>query len=308
MLRIEKLSYSYGEIFRLKPISLRLQAGKICGIIGQSGSGKSTLLHLMAGLKEPDSGKIVLGEEVVLTPSRKLVPGHPRIKLVTQQNSLFPSITVSENIAYELRYYEKAYRDSRIKALAKSLNLQALLLKLPRELSGGEVQRVMIARALADEPAVLLLDEPMANLDRLHKKQVMQGLRAVVEQEQIACAMVTHDLLDAFGLAEEFLIFQKGRMVQLGSPQDIYYRPKTKYVAELMGEIYTLDEKQYFRAEDVMIAPDGLHTAKVLNNVFLGSYYEVQLLSQEGKPFSARSSTKIEGEISFSLRSLLHFD
>lgn len=308
MLRTDKLSYSYGDLFVLKPISLRLKPGRICGIIGQSGSGKSTLLHLMAGLKEPDSGSIFLGDERVLTPSKKLVPGHARIKLVTQQNSLFPNISVRENIAYELRYYEKAYQEARVKKLARSLNLLPLLEKLPRELSGGEVQRVMIARALADEPAVLLLDEPMANLDRLHKKHVMQGLNAVVAAEQIACAMVTHDLSDAFGLADELLIFQKGRKVQLGTPEDIYFHPKNRYVAELMGEIYTLNDRQYFRAEDVVFSESGEYTAEVTKNVFLGSYYEVQMRTAEGRHFSARSATKKEGTFTFTLRSLIHFD
>jgi ABC-type Fe3+/spermidine/putrescine transport system ATPase subunit len=308
MLRTEKLSYSYGDQFVLKPISLRLESGKICGIIGQSGSGKSTLLHLMAGLKEPDGGKIYLEEEVVLTPSKKLVPGHARIKLVTQQNSLFPNISVKENIAYELRYYEKAYQNSRVKALARSLNLGALLHKLPRELSGGEIQRVMIARALADEPAVLLLDEPMANLDRLHKKQVMEGLRAVVEAEQIACAMVTHDLADAFGLADKLLIFQKGKKIQLGSPEDIYFRPKNRYVAELMGEIYTVDDAHYFRSEDVLFEENGLLSAQVVSNIFLGSYYEVQMRTTDGRMISGRSPSRRAGECRFSLRSVIHFD
>ncbi len=308
MLKAEKLSYSYGTSFQLKSLNLKLSPGKICGIIGHSGSGKSTLLHLLAGLKEPEAGKILLQGEAILTPSKKLVPGHPQIKLVTQQNSLFPNISIKENIAYELRYYEKAYQDSRVRILAKQLNLKALLDKLPRELSGGEIQRVMIARALADEPLVLLLDEPMANLDRLHKKDVMLSLKKVVEEENIACAMVTHDILDAFGMADELLIFQKGKIIQRGTSEDIYFHPSTKYVAELMGEIFTLDDKAYFRSEDVIFNKEGVYRGKVLNNVFQGSYYEVLMEDENGRRFAGKSRDKKEGEVSFSLSSFIYFD
>ncbi|MBX2951237.1 MAG: ABC transporter ATP-binding protein [Leadbetterella sp.] len=309
MLHAQKLSYSYGDTFSLKPVSLGLEPGSITGIIGHSGSGKTTLLHLLAGLKEPASGQTLLNGEAILTPSRKLVPGHEKIKLVTQQNTLFPNISIAENIAYELRYYEKSYQKARVNTLARALNLKALLAKLPRELSGGEIQRVMIARALADEPVALLLDEPMANLDRIHKKQVMLNLKEVVRKEQISCALVTHDIYDAFGLADQLVIMNRGKVLQTGTSEDIYHHPKNRYVAELTGEINTWGENRYFRPESVEFSPKAreIGTAKAV--IFQGSYYEILLDTKNG-PITARCGIRLVkgAEYNFHIRSFIHFN
>ncbi|MCD8538462.1 MAG: ABC transporter ATP-binding protein [Leadbetterella sp.] len=309
MLQTRKLTYSYGDNFSLKPVSLLLKQGEITGIIGHSGSGKSTLLHLLAGLKEPASGHILLKDEPVLTPSKKLVPGHEKIKLVTQQNTLFPHISIEENIAYELRYYEKSYRKVRVNALARALNIRPLLGRFPRELSGGEIQRVMIARALADEPLVLLLDEPMANLDSIHKKQVMLNLTEVVKQEQIACALVTHDIYDAFGMADRLVIMNRGRILQSGTSEEIWFRPKNRYVAELTGPLNAWDENRFFRPESVIFSPDGPWTGTVHATVFQGGHYDILLNTGNG-PVTARSENQLSAgeEYRFHIRSFLHFD
>ncbi len=309
MLQTQKLTYSYGDTFSLKPVSLRLKPGEITGIIGHSGSGKSTLLHLMAGLKEPASGQILLQGEPILTPSRKLVPGHEKIKLVTQQNTLFPNISIAENIAYELRFYEKVYQKARVNTLSRALSIRHLLEKKPRELSGGEIQRVMIARALADEPQALLLDEPMANLDRLHKKQVMRSLFDVIRQEKIACAMVTHDIFDAFGMADHLVIMAKGKILQTGTSEQIYYTPRTLYVAELTGEVNTWSEGRLFRPENVDFAEDGLWEGTVQAAVFQGSYYDILLDTAYGT-VTARSAHRLErGEpLRFHIRSFIDFN
>ena len=309
MLRSQKLTYSYGDTFSLKPVSLRLNRGEITGIIGHSGSGKSTLLHLLAGLKEPASGKILLNNEPLLTPAKKLVPGHEKIKLVTQQNTLFPNISIAENIAYELRYYEKSYQKARVNALARALNLRPLLAKLPRELSGGEIQRTMIARALADEPLALLLDEPMANLDRLHKKQVMLSLTEVIRQEQIACALVTHDIYDAFGMADRLVIMQRGRVLQNGTSEEIYFQPKNRYVAELTGEVNAWEGDRFFRPESIVFSADGPHSGVIRAVVFQGSYYDIHLETVYG-PVTGRSEMRLlpAETCNFHIRSFIHFD
>jgi ABC-type Fe3+/spermidine/putrescine transport system ATPase subunit len=308
MLRSEKLSYTYTEFFSLKNLTLQINSGEIVGIIGHSGSGKTTLLHLLAGLKEPESGKILLNGTPLLTPSKKLVPGHEKIKLVTQQNTLFPNISIYENIAYELRYYEKEYQKSRVNSLAKTLNLKHLIHKLPRELSGGEVQRVMIAKALADEPWVLLLDEPMANLDRIHKKQVMLSLNEVVKKESIACIMVTHDIYDAFGMADRLMIMSKGKVVQKGNSEDIYFHPKNLYVAELTGEVNKLND-QYFRSENVIFDPEGTHVGSVLHSIFQGAYFEILLETGNGTILARSSEMLTIGKnYRFTIRSFIHFD
>ena len=308
MLRSEKLSYSYTEFFSLKNLTLQINSGEIVGIIGHSGSGKTTLLHLLAGFKEPESGKILLNGTPLLTPSKKLVPGHEKIKLVTQQNTLFPNISIFENIAYELRYYEKEYQKSRVNSLAKTLNLKHLIHKLPRELSGGEVQRVMIAKALADEPWVLLLDEPMANLDRIHKKQVMLSLNEVVKKENIACIMVTHDIYDAFGMADRLMIMSKGKVVQKGNSEDIYFHPKNLYVAELTGEVNKLNG-QFFRSENVIFEPEGSQIGTVLHSIFQGAYFEILLETEKGTILARSSEMLTIGKnYRFTIQSFIHFD
>lgn len=312
MLITKKLSYSYPEVFELAEVNLELQSGKILGIIGHSGSGKSTLLHLLAGLKEPNSGEIFINGEKLRTPSRKLVPGHEKIKLVTQQNTLFPNISIFENIAYELRYYTKEYQLERVNYLSDILNLKHLLKKVPRELSGGEIQRVMIAKAMADEPYVLLLDEPMANLDRIHKKQVMLSLQDLVEQENVACAMVTHDIFDAFGMAHELLIMDKGTFVQKGSSQEIYFQPENLYVAELTGQVNTLTiqlEKKYFRAENVKFVESSENKGTVINSIFQGSHYDIILkVNEEFITVRSEGSLDVGSELYFTIKSFIHFD
>lgn len=312
MLRLEKLSYSYAESFNIKNLSLHLERGEIVGIIGHSGSGKSTLLHLMAGLKEPSHGEIILNGRPMATPSKKLVPGHEKVKLVTQQNTLFPNISIFENIAYELRYYEKEYQRVRVRNLAKKLNLKTLLHKLPKELSGGEVQRVMIARAMADEPWVLLLDEPMANLDRIHKKKVMFNLNEVVASENVACAMVTHDIYDAFGMASKLAIMDRGRLVQKGSSEEIYYKPKNKYIAELTGEVSSLNvdgKINHFRPEDVVFNPNGFYTGRVTASVFQGNHYDILLNVNDDLIIThSKERLTIDSVQKFSINSFIRFN
>ncbi|MDT4871515.1 Spermidine/putrescine import ATP-binding protein PotA [compost metagenome] len=184
-----------------------------------------------------------------------------------------------------------------------------MLTKLPRELSGGEIQRVMIARALADEPLALLLDEPMANLDRLHKKQVMLNLNEVIRQEQIACVMVTHDIYDAFGMADRLVIMKQGRVLQNGTSEEIYYHPKNRYVAELTGEINAWGENRFFRPESVIFSEEGTCTGTVRTAVFQGSYYDILLDTVNG-PVTARSEARLPAgeECRFHIRSFVYFN
>ncbi|MGL4631469.1 MAG: ATP-binding cassette domain-containing protein, partial [Leadbetterella sp.] len=193
MLSAHDLSYQYGEGFEICELSINVESGRILGLVGKSGSGKSTILRLLAGFLEPKEGEIRVRTEKVHGPSKRLVPGHPKIKLMTQANTLFPNICIGDNIAFEVKTFTQEYQQKRVKYLAKQFGLTHLLDKYPRECSGGELQRVMLAKVLADEPWALLLDEPFANLDSINKRTAMNFLQKTIKRENISTVFVSHD-------------------------------------------------------------------------------------------------------------------
>lgn len=307
MIEAKKIFFSYQNSFSLKNISLKVQKGQILGIIGQSGSGKSTLLKLLGGHLDLQNGEIYIEDSLLVPPSKKLISGDVRIKTVTQQNTLFPNITIEENIAYELRLFKKDFQKKRVEKLTKLLNIFHLKSNYPRELSGGEIQRVMIAKAIADEPKVLLLDEPFSNLDSIIKKKVLFELKKVVTEEQISCVFVTHEIGDAFGLVDELLILKNGKNIQKGTSEDIYFYPKNKYVALLVGDVFfstnhfnsqNLKDNWFIRPENIVLNESGEYKGKVVRNVFKGSYYEV-FFEFEGNLFYLKNSLTIAEKMEF---------
>ncbi|MCP9766742.1 ABC transporter ATP-binding protein [Lacihabitans sp. LS3-19] len=312
MIEAKKVNFAYSDSFFLKNISLKVEKGKTLGIIGHSGSGKTTMLKILAGLIEPTEGFVLLEGEKLDPPSKKLIAGHKRIKIVNQQNTLFPNISIFENIAYELRFFQKNYQTKRVNKLAKDFGIAHLLTKFPRELSGGEIQRVMLAKAIADEPSVLLLDEPFANLDQIIKKKVMLNLNAVLKKENIASILVTHDINDAFGLVNELLIIKNGRMIQKGTSEHIYHTPKNKYVALLTGNGFNLkiNEKEIFvRQENIVLDKSGEYEANILDNIFKGHFYEL-IFEFGGETIFClnKEPMPIGQKIRFSLKSVIDFN
>ena len=205
--------------------------------MGESGSGKTTLLHLIAALCEPDSGTLTLDNERITPPSEKLIAGHPDIKLVKQDYGLFPNMSIRANIAYELRYYEENYRNQRVDKLLDISGLAHVQHHLPRQVSGGEQQRATIVKAIAEEPKLLLLDEPFSHLDAVNKRRLKNEVLDLIKTEEVSCIFVTHDVADAYGMADGLLIMQNGNALQVGSPEEIYQNPINQYVAEITGEV-----------------------------------------------------------------------
>lgn len=312
MIEAKKVNFAYSDSFSLKNISLKVEKGKILGIIGHSGSGKTTLLKILAGLIEPTEGFVFLEGERLDPPSKKLIAGHKRIKIVNQQNTLFPNISIFENIAYELRFFQKNYQNKRVNKLAKDFGIGHLLTKYPRELSGGEIQRVMLAKAIADEPSVLLLDEPFANLDQIIKKKVMLNLNAVLKKENIASVLVTHDINDAFGLVNELFIIKNGRMVQKGTSEHIYHFPKNKYVAMLTGNGFSLkinDTEVFVRQENIVLNKNGMFEAEILDNIFKGHFYEI-VFEFGGETIFCKNNEpiKVGQKVKFNFNSVIDFN
>jgi ABC-type Fe3+/spermidine/putrescine transport system ATPase subunit len=300
MLEAKNLNFSYANVFNLSDLNLSVKAGEILGFIGQSGSGKSTFLKLLAGLLNVNSGEISLKGIPVLGPSHKLVPGHPKIKLMTQSNTLFPNISIFENIAYELRTFSKAYQTLRVNFLTKHFKINDLLEKYPRELSGGEIQRVMLAKALADEPEVLLLDEPFANIDSINKRKAILFLQKIIKKEKIACIWVTHDLSDAFGYTDEIVIMRAGKIIDKSTPEKLYFKPRNKYIASLTGDYFVLEteqKKKIIRPEQIIVSDNGEFNSIVEKSVFKGGHYEVLFTWNEQLLFFKSPISYFEGAV-----------
>lgn len=233
-----------GDVRAVRSVSLTLEPGRIVALVGASGSGKSTLLNLLAGLADADAGAVTLNGERVPGPAEVLIAGHPAIRLVHQEYQLMPNVSIRENIAYALRFFEASYRAYRVDELLRLCRLTEVQDRLPRQVSGGEKQRTAIARAIADTPAVLLLDEPFSHLDLPNRLLVREVLFELIRAQQTACLFVTHDATDALSLADRIGILRDGRLIQLDDPETVYWQPKTAYVARLTGRVNILRARQ----------------------------------------------------------------
>lgn len=300
LLKIQNLSRSFEDKKAVNHISFTLEKGEILAILGESGSGKTTLLHLIGGFQEPDEGVLLLEDKRITPPSEKLIAGHPDIKLVRQDYGLFPNISIRENIAYALRYYEENYRNKRIDKLLKLSRLDKVQSHLPREVSGGEQQRAVIVRAIAEQPKLLLLDEPFSHLDAVNKRKLKVEILRLIKAEEVSCIFVTHDVSDAYGMADYLAIMRKGKILQSDVPQKVYQHPMNQYVAEITGEVNVVSQEWlkgigientstvFIRPEKIAVSPLSNIRAKVLSLKFLGNYYEVLIKTgeQELKMFS----------------------
>ncbi len=237
LLAVERVSktYSGAKSAVLHEVSLQLATGKLLALTGESGSGKTTLLRLVAGLEEPDAGTIRLNGRRVEGPNSKLIAGHPDIRVVFQDFRLFPNVSVAENIRHALRQYDAAYRDRRLREMLALAKLEGVKDRLPRLLSGGEQQRAALARALADEPALLLMDEPFSNLDTALRRDLRREIRDMLAGSGCGVILVTHEPADALSMADTVVLLQAGRVLQSGSPRDLYQHPDSAYAARFFG-------------------------------------------------------------------------
>ncbi len=278
-LKIDSVSKSYGVQEALKPVSFSLQKGEFLSIVGESGSGKSTLLRIMAGLEVQDQGRVFLGEKEILSPKHKIVAGYPEVKLIHQDFHLFPNSTVAENIARPLLQFDKTYAKERVEKLIQMLGLEQYKDRLPRELSGGQQQKVAIAKALSVEPEVLLLDEPFSSLDSIQKHRLIAELKSSFTQMGTTVIFVTHDLDDALRLTDNLMILQAGKVVQQGDSRTLCQQPKSKYVARLFSPVNLISKeaKTYIRPNEVKLRTKGGLLAHVEDSRFLVHFNSLQI-------------------------------
>ncbi len=232
-LRLEAIRKRYGAVAAVDGISLDMRQGEFLSLLGPSGCGKTTVLRMIAGLVEPDAGRIFLGpEEITWTPVHRRNVG-----MVFQSYALFPHLTVFENVAFGLRRRRlpEAEIRRRVERHLALVRLDGAGSRYPGQLSGGQQQRVALARALVTEPPVLLLDEPLSNLDARLREEMRVELKRLQEALGITAVFVTHDQAEALALSDRVAVLSRGRLEQLGTPEAIYHRPATRFAATFMG-------------------------------------------------------------------------
>ena len=230
---IEHLTKQYGDFKAVDDLNLEIQDGELVGLLGPSGCGKSTTLFMLSGLTEPSGGRILFGDNDVTT----IPPEDREIGLVFQNYALYPHMTVLENIMFPLinRKVPKAEARDRAEKMAEVVHLEGLLHRKPKALSGGQQQRVAIARALVKRPKVLLLDEPLSNLDAKLRVETREEIRRIQHEVKITTIFVTHDQEEAMSISDRIAVMDKGVLQQYEKPQEMYLNPVNEFVANFLG-------------------------------------------------------------------------
>jgi spermidine/putrescine transport system ATP-binding protein len=247
---IKGINKRFGDVEALKNVDLEVRSGEFFTLLGPSGCGKTTLLRIIAGLELPDTGSVNLaGQDITSLPATKR-----QVNTVFQSYALFPHLTIYENIAFGLR--SRKFPDDEVKKRVnrrlEMLGIQDMKDRHPDQLSGGQKQRVALARALVNEPEILLLDEPMSALDAKLRAQVQEDLRRIQRRLKKTFLLVTHDQSEALVCSDRLAVMHEGRVVQFGTPQEVYDLPQTKFVAEFLGAANLIEGKK---------VPGGIQTS-----------------------------------------------
>lgn len=310
ILQLDGVSKWFGESQAVADVSLSLPQG-ILALLGSSGCGKTTLLRLIAGFEQPQTGSIEIAGRKVASNNCWIPPEQRRLGMVFQDYALFPHLTVAENVAFGLKKQEK----DAAKRLIELVGLTGLEKRYPYQLSGGQQQRVALARALAPQPPLVLLDEPLSNLDVQVRLRLREEIRDILKATGTSAVFVTHDQEEALAIADLVAVMSKGKLEQIGTPQEVYTQPSSRFVAEFVtGANFIPAERQgqlwatevgYFaaadagekevelmiREEDLLIEPTESEAVAVVHNRrFLGREYRYCLLTPSGKELHARTA------------------
>lgn len=240
-IRLENVTKVYGSVVAVDHVTLHIEHGEFFTIIGPSGCGKTTTLRILAGFEVPEKGRVFFGDRDVTF----VKPYERNTAMVFQNYALWPHMTVYDNIAYglRLRKLSEAEIKKRVKQVLELVDLEGLENRYPLQLSGGQQQRVALARALVVEPSVLLLDEPLSNLDAKLRLEMREELRTLQKRLGITTVYVTHDQLEALSMSDRIAVMNKGKILQVGTPEELYMRPKNLFVAGFLGRSYLVKAK-----------------------------------------------------------------
>jgi len=302
MLKVENLHKSYGKQKVLHDVNLYINSGEIVTVVGSSGSGKTTLLRLVSGLEFPDSGRIVIKENEVNSSSAFIPPEKRNCSLVFQDYALFPNMSIIDNI-----YFGRGSKENKEKVadLIKITNIENILDKFPHECSGGEQQRVALVRSMAIQPELILMDEPLSNLDYHLKSKISTLICEIIKKFKTTAVIVTHDIMDAMKISDRIIVFGSGNIIQDGTPNEIYDRPNSKEVALLFGQTNFIplelfpESKYYFmditteksfipiRPEQFVIYDENFASdrmvlsGKIHSIIKIGSNYNIELNTKD---------------------------
>jgi sulfate transport system ATP-binding protein len=280
---VVEVTKRFGEFAALQDVSVAIPEGSLTALLGPSGSGKSTLLRVIAGLEQPESGRVLIGDEdVTERPARTRGVG-----MVFQHYAAFKHMTVWDNVAFGLKIRKRPRADvrQRVHELLELVQLEGLAKRYPAQLSGGQRQRMALARALAVEPNVLLLDEPFGALDARVRKELRAWLRRLHDEVHVTTIIVTHDQEEAMEVAGQIVVLNEGRVEQVGSPRELYERPANEFVMSFVGPVNRLGDT-FVRPHDVdlQLEPDdGSAEAMVERVVHLGFEVRVELVREDGQ-------------------------
>jgi len=302
MLEINQLNKSYGSVNVLYDFELSIKSGSIISIVGASGSGKTTLLRLISGLEIPNDGEIILNGDVVNSKNKFVPPEKRDCSLVFQDYALFPNISMIENIYFGKNSLQNK---EKIDELIQLTDIDRILEKFPHECSGGEQQRVALVRSLAINPSLIMMDEPLSNLDSNLKINLNLMIRKSLKKYRTTAIVVTHDIADALEISDEIAVINDGKIIQKGSPNNIYNNPVSKKVAMLFGETnfiplkmfpdsknFLFDEEtqdyfvslrpnQFIICDGVQISGKKMFTGKIDSIRKIASKYKIELKCED---------------------------
>ncbi|MGM0238137.1 ABC transporter ATP-binding protein [Enterococcus sp. AZ103] len=280
-LSVQQLNKSYGDTKILKDISFTLPQGEMLVVLGPSGCGKSTLLSCLNGFEKVNSGKILLAEEDITEVS----PEERDITTVFQSYSLFPHLNVLENLMYGLKFKKIKKGEARKKAeeMLALLRLSDYAESKIQDLSGGQQQRVALGRSLIVEPKLLLLDEPLSNLDEKLRISLRAEIRRLQKELGMTMVFVTHDQQEAFAIADQILLMNQGEIQQIAAGEELYNHPQNPFALTFIGENNLLSQQQYVRPEQIQLVADKEGEGEIIQQRFQGATIDYEVLVQGNK-------------------------